>query len=267
MIFANGTSGTIGKHLGAAVVGLTSDLVDFGQEKELLAYPLEDWKLIHLAGVVGAVTVDSDLSHSRRINIDATTSIGKFALAHGVQKFVYVSSSHVYAKSDEDLMESSLLDPISNYAQQKLKAECLLQEIFQDEPDRLCIVRVFSILGWGMPGFTLGGAIERVINNPSDEILRESLSERDFMTPYSIAQTLLRIANEDRADGIINLCTNKGTRVMDAAIRMARLKGIELAPHNFEMAQSANPRIVGDNTKLISLFPDLNLGWNPTLST
>ena len=165
------------------------------------------------------------------------------------------------------MLETSLLEPVSNYAKQKLGAEEALQEIFSDELDRLCIVRVFSILGWGMSKFTLGGAVERVIDNPLDEVLRESLSERDFLTPCSIARILLKIANEDSANGVINLCTGKATTVMDAAIKMAKSKGVELTLDNFEMTRSSNPRIVGDNTKLLSLFPNLNLDWNPAIPT
>jgi nucleoside-diphosphate-sugar epimerase len=266
MIFANGTSGTIGSHLGDGVISLNNDLANQGQEIELSNHALNDWKLIHLAGVVGTGLVDSDLNHSRRINVEATASLGEFALKHEVNRFIYVSSSHVYEKSEGNLSESSPCNPVSNYAKQKLEAEARLQQIFAGSPERLCIVRVFSILGWKMPGFTLGGAVERVINDPEHEILKESLSERDFLTPKSIAQVLLQITKEDRSQGIINLCTGIATSVMDATLAMALIRGVILTPSNFEMTKSSNPRIVGDSSKLKKLIPDLDLRWEPELA-
>ena len=267
MLFANGTSGTIGQHLSNDVVSLKNDLANQGQELELGKHDLNEWKIIHLAGIVGAGLVDSDLTHSQKINVDAVASLGNFAFRNGVKKFVYVSSSHVYAKAEENLTESASCEPISNYAKQKLEAEVRLQEIFKDFPEKLCIVRVFSILGWGMPSFTLGGAVERVINNPKVEILKESLSERDFLTPKLIAQVLLQIANVDQSQGIINLCSGMANSVMDATLAMADIRGVVLTPSNFEMTKSSNPRIVGDNSKLKKLIPDLDLRWNPELAT
>jgi nucleoside-diphosphate-sugar epimerase len=261
MIFANGTTGTIGKHLSRDVHGLKNNLLDYGQEEELENYLLTDSSLIHLAGVVGADSVKQKLVHSRNVNVVATESLAKYCLHRDIGKFVYVSTSHVYAPSRGKLNEYSDVAPISEYAKQKLETEELLQQIFAKQPEKLCIVRVFSILGWNMPDFTLGGAIEKVINNHNEGVLKEALSERDFLTPYSVAGGLLRIASLPQATGTINLCSGQGISVRDAATEMAKTKGVTLGLHNFDLTTSPNPRIVGDNTKLVALDSSLDLKW------
>lgn len=264
MIFANGTSGTIGRFLPNSIVPLSRTLENQNQEHELARLITGNWSLIHLAGVVGAGLVDSDLKYSHEINVEAASSLGNFALKNGVSKFVYISSSHVYAKSELPIDENSAVGPSSNYAIQKLEAENRLINVFEKEPEKLCIVRVFSILDWGMPEFTLGGAIERVIADPSSQVLKESLSQRDFLAPYQIAKAIYDLIAIPQATGIINLCTGVGTTVRDAALRMAELLKVKLTEKNFELTESTNSKIVGDNSKLLNLSPHLKLVWSPS---
>ena len=261
MIFANGTTGTIGCHLLKDVHALNKNLIDRGQELELQDFKLGGSNFIHLAGVVGAGLVNKNLDYSRQVNVMSAISLAKYCLDHDISRFIYVSSSHVYAPSMDNLNEKSEIGPISEYAKQKYEAELGIQEIFSKYPERLCVVRVFSILGWNMPDFTLGGAIERVIQNPTSGLIKESLSQRDFLTPYTIAQALLVIAQLPSAFGVLNLCSGEGMSVKDASKEMARKRGVFLEERNFELTSSQNPRIVGDNSKLKSLNANLDLKW------
>ena len=52
--------------------------------------------------------------------------------------------------------------------EQKLKAEQGISQIFNDSPEKLCIVRVFSVLDWDVADFTLGGGIKKLILPDSD---------------------------------------------------------------------------------------------------
>ena len=262
MIIANGTTGTIGKYLINDVIPLQSRLEEGAQETELEHIIKDDWSLIHLAGVVGPNNVDQDLHFSNKVNVESSLSLGHYAFNQGVRKFVFISTSHVYAQSQDKLIEHADLAPVSNYAKQKLDVELGLARIFSSRPTALCIVRVFSILDWNLPNFTLGGAIERAIRNPQVEVIGQSLSERDFLTPSLVAKGILEITKSEKTFGIINLCSGIGLRVIDVAQAMAAKKGVTLGSNNFDLSQPVAPRIVGDNSKFTEMFPNIDLRWD-----
>ena len=113
MLIANGAQGTIGKHLPKDTLSLGGDLATSEQLENFKSLKLEGSAFIHLAGVVGGPLVEKDVAYSERVNVEAVGEMGKTALACGLAKFVYVSSSHVYKSSSDSLTEESELGPIS----------------------------------------------------------------------------------------------------------------------------------------------------------
>ena len=162
------------------------------------------------------------------------------------------------------LTESSPTAPNNVYAEQKLEAEEEISSIFRDYPEKLCIVRVFSVLDWDVADFTLGGGIKKLTSDNSNFILNYGDDIRDFLTPHLIANTLISIANEARLTGIVNLATGIGITVKDAAKTMLEGSGYKLPANRIVSGSSDYPYVVGDNSKLKAALPDLNLKWNPS---
>lgn len=261
-IYATGVSGTIGKHFKNQVFAINSDLSD-PDLKNLPNIKTGDC-ILHSAAVVGPINVSKDLATSYKVNVNASKMLAKFAKNSDVSRFIYVSTSHVYALSNSLLSESSPTNPNNVYAQQKLEAEEEITSVFRDYPEKLCIVRVFSVLDWDVADFTLGGGIKRLSSNDSSFILNYGDDIRDFLTPNLIANTLISIANESRLTGIVNLATGIGTKVRDAAKVMLEGSGYKLPENRIIDGNSDYPYVVGDNSKLINALPNLNLKWNPT---
>lgn len=261
-VYANGLSGTIGKHISKKVSGLEGDLRKSDQFNKFEEISGEDLVFIHLAAVVGASLVERDISSSHQINVDAVERMGEIALGQNIKKFIYVSTSHVYARSNERISESYPLNPQSVYANQKMKAEDILLEIFREQPDRLLILRVFSILDWGMPEYTLGGAIEKLLTEPETRTLSNSDDIRDFLTPRNVANNLEEIAFNTSLSGVYNLCSSKGRTLKEAALSMAKFRSINLSNDCFKVNEKEVTKIVGDNNKLLSAYSKLNLNWD-----
>ena len=261
-VYANGLSGTIGKHISKKVSGLEGDLRKSDQFSKFEEICGEDLVFIHLAAVVGASLVERDISSSHQINVDAVERMGEISLGQNIKKFIYVSTSHVYARSNEKISESYPLNPQSVYANQKMKAEDILLEIFSEQPERLLILRVFSILDWGMPKYTLGGAIEKLLTEPETSTLSNSDDIRDFLTPRNVANNLENIAINSNLSGVYNLCSGKGQTLKEAALCMAKYKNINLSDNCFKINEKEVTKIVGDNDKLLSAYSNLNLKWD-----
>jgi nucleoside-diphosphate-sugar epimerase len=260
-LYATGVTGTIGKHLPADVIPVNIDLSS--SKEEFINVDFEnDSNLLHLAGVVGPSAVLKDIGYARSVNIEGTGYLAQEFLEKSDGIFYYVSTSHVYAPTSDLISESSPLSPANVYAEQKLEAETSLQRLFKLEARRLCIIRVFSILDWDVAPFTLGGAIRKLID--SDYILSYSSDVRDFLTPKSTAEALYEIATAQTESRIINLCSASGISVGEAAKKMLRESGFDVAEDKFSWESGPNPYVVGDNSRLKSLHPRLSLSWQPS---
>jgi nucleoside-diphosphate-sugar epimerase len=261
-VFATGVSGTIGKHFKDKVVALHYDLKNL----ELKCNPQLEKEdcILHLAAIVGSKNVSKDLKVSQKVNVELPKALAQFAKHNEISRFIYVSSSHVYARSDSSLTETSPTAPNNFYAEQKMKAEEEISLIFRDCPEKLCIVRVFSVLDWDVPDFTLGGGIKKLTSMNSNFTLKYVDDIRDFLTPSLIADTLIAIAKEASLTGIVNLSTATGITVKDAAITMLEGSGYKLPLNRIEFGNSDYPYIVGDNSKLRAALPNLILKWNPS---
>jgi len=262
-IFANGCTGTIGKHFSNNIKTLDGDLVNQDQKEKLREFCRDDLTFIHAAGVVGNENVERNLKISYRVNVIATEELAVMALAKGIKKYIYISSSQVYGSQyNANISESSALHPENTYAKQKKAAEDVLLKVFKYKPEKLLILRVFSVLDWGMPDYTLGSAIEKIIGDPENSTLRNSNNIRDFLTPKQVALNIETIATNHNISGIYNLCTGVGYTLKQAAILMSKQKNITLPNSCFESKINTFSRVVGNNLKLISSVNITNLKWN-----
>jgi nucleoside-diphosphate-sugar epimerase len=191
-IFATGTTGTIGRYLTNNVRSID---IELGHEFELPPelYESKDFAFIHLAGTVGVQAVSKNVELAHKINVTGTRLLAEKCVANGVRKFIYVSTSHVYKQSAHLLDESCETYPITKYAEQKRLAEIEVLDAFKDIPERLVVARVFSILDWGTPEFTLGGAVLKLLKGEVTS-LNSGLDLRDFLTPQKVASVLVEVA-------------------------------------------------------------------------
>jgi nucleoside-diphosphate-sugar epimerase len=262
-LYSTGLTGTIGKHLPDDLRAINVNLASNGPKFNELNLE-KDSNVLHLAGIVGPTEVSRDLQHSENVNIRGTKLLAKHFLDSCEGIFTYVSTSHVYAPSEGLISETSPLAPSNVYAEQKLQAEIELQNLFSLHPERLCIIRVFSVLDWDTATFTLGGGIRKLAEKSSDFVLNNASDVRDFLTPRAVAKALHEITTKQRISGILNLCSGVGTSVGSAAKRMLSEGRIEVDENRISWGNSSNPFVVGDNSRLISAMPNLDLIWKPS---
>jgi len=262
-ILATGTTGTIGRHFASKVEKLGIDLSKNIEIFESLPIRQSD-SILHAAAIVGPSVVSKNVEHARAVNVKGVRNLATIARNKDVSRFVYVSTSHVYAPSRDLLNESSLVAPGNIYAQQKLEAENEIFDVFKDAPERICIVRVFSVLDWDVSEFTLGGGIKKLAMGVPNYILSNADDVRDFLTPKSIAEALIAITLNDSLIGVVNLSTGKPRTIKEAARYLLERSGFDFPTESVQQGNSSFPYMVGDNSKLLSFLPTLDLSWNPS---
>lgn len=262
-IFATGVTGTIGRHFDSSVSPLKIDLS--GTLRSIKSFTFGDKNIvIHAGGIVGSNNVERDIDYAYQVNVLGTRNLAIAALNSDISKFVFVSSSHVYAVSNRKLHENSKVAPLSEYGRQKLQAEYEVSSVFEEFPNKLCIVRVFSVLDWDTPEFTLGNSILKLANGDSNSIIRNADDTRDFLTPKCVANALIKISYTKTLTGVVNLASGQGTTVLKAVQTMFGTSGKYLDLNQIRRGNSIVPYIVGSNKKLKSIIPQLNLSWNPS---
>lgn len=261
-IFATGTTGTIGQYLRNCARPMHIKLErDFELPTDLLASA--DFALIHLAAIVGERAVTKNIELAHQINVTATRRLAEKCIESGVKKFVYVSTSHVYRSSVNVLDENCETYPNTKYSEQKRLAEIAVLDAFKEMPERLVVARIFSILDWGTPEFTLGGAVLKLLNGEINNI-NSGLDLRVFLTPQKVACILMEVAKCDQLFGIVNICGSNPISIAEAVGRMLSESGRPDLIARVISETSSNPIIVGSNKKLLEALPHLELSWTPS---
>jgi nucleoside-diphosphate-sugar epimerase len=222
-----------------------------------------EFALIHLAAVVGEENVSTN-PDSNRVNVDFTVELGKQALGLKLSKFIYVSSSHVYGLSNSPSHEDSNCNPINSYGAQKLAAENGLRKVFKNQPEKLVIVRPFSLLDFGMPDFSLGGVATKIMNSTRPLEVNFSSDVRDFLDLETCANALYSLAVEKTGFQTYNICSGKPLTVKDALTKLALVNGNSLESVEFRDEHSIRPYQVGINDRFLAEHPSQKLKWKYT---
>jgi len=82
--------------------------------------------VIHLAAIVGDPACAEDDANALQINYAATRMMIEIAKGNGIERFLFASSCSVYGASDSLMDEKSETEPISLYAETKLRSERVL---------------------------------------------------------------------------------------------------------------------------------------------
>jgi nucleoside-diphosphate-sugar epimerase len=254
-VIATGMTGVIGRHLHELAIPLIVDLGDI-EQSDIVSEIRGSQGLIHLAGIVGEQKVTSNIEYSYSVNVKAVEVLAQMYHRYSTGVFVYVSSSHVYKPSVQLLTEVSEVGPISSYAKQKLQAEEKIKSVFKNDPERLVIVRLFSILGDGMPDFSLGGAIRRLAND-KQFVIHNCDDVRDFLSPKVAARCIFDIAQSGYLHGVFNLCSGNAQTVKEAIMSsLPPALHDEITPRLLS-GNSVNPILLGSNLKLLDQIPSI----------
>ena len=110
--------------------------------------------IIHLAARVHVMNENTcaSLDAYRTINVDGTLNLAKQAVAHGIKRFVFVSSVKVNGDRtiDKPFSALDLPAPIDSYGRSKLEAECALRKLSKETGLELVVVRPPLIYGPGV---------------------------------------------------------------------------------------------------------------------
>jgi UDP-glucuronate 4-epimerase len=106
--------------------------------------------VVHLAGLAGVRPSFADPARYARVNVEGTAVMHELAREHGVQRFVFASSSSVYGNATPlpAREDAPCIAPESPYAASKRSAELVASALCRRSPQMPCAaLRFFTVYG------------------------------------------------------------------------------------------------------------------------
>jgi nucleoside-diphosphate-sugar epimerase len=213
-MYLTGSTGSIGRHL-SYLKSLNLNLLDHKKKihEELMKCRPET--VIHLAAITNHKEIDKNPEHSKLVNVAGTKKLFDAFASSGGKKFVFVSSGHVYGKTDYGTFstETDNLNPLTAYAAQKAEVESYLLENSKESNVQILILRVFSVAGPDMANHYFAS---NVLNSQNFEPVQNALDVRDFL-PVSMAAKMIYTAAESLKvlPSILNVCSGIPVRIQE----------------------------------------------------
>jgi len=169
---------------------------------------------IHFAGL-SSLKCQIDKENCFKINYVATKNIiDQLNKINNKPFFIFISSCHVYKKSNYKLNESSKTKPESLYGELKLKAENYIKKNYKN----YCILRVFNIYGENQPqSFFIPDISKKIKNN---ELIKINKSIRDFIHVKAVARVIDFVIKK-RIVSTINVGSGNGHKLFSIVKKIA----------------------------------------------
>jgi nucleoside-diphosphate-sugar epimerase len=176
--------------------------------------------IIHLAGIAhSSLRTEAEKRRSYQVNVDGTRTVLNAALRHGVQRFVFVSTAHVYAaQSGLDIDESAPVAASSYYSFTKIEAEGLVREAAERGMD-VVIARPCLIYGPGVR-FNLDRMMRGIDHGYYFHISGRN-PMRSFMSVENAVRAMAHLTGRDVPAGTYNLADASPYSLIDFGNELA----------------------------------------------
>lgn len=201
---------------------------------------------IHLAAITDTNWCMNFPKECFLFNSEYSQKFYKAASVAQVDRFVFVSTSHVYDNSNKVPFDlNTPLNPASIYGKSKLNAEIKLLEQ-QNEDTKLSIARVFSVTGKNTRDHFLYQGLHRRAQNKDFSLIPGLENTRDFLDASTVMSELIRLARSVDFPALVNICSGKGKTIREIAKDVFSLYGFEKQIEKMHSPQEDSPtKIIG----------------------
>jgi len=172
--------------------------------------------VIHLAAMLGVKKTEDQKLGCMEVNINGTDNILNAAVAHGVKKFIFASSSEVYGEPDHNpISETQDTKGKTVYAVTKIAGEELTKGYNQKYPKLdYTIIRFFNTYGEGQVAqFVMAKWVRNVLEGQNPVVYGDGKQTRSYGHVDDVTEGVKRIIEDPNSNGnVYNL--GNSTQVM-----------------------------------------------------
>jgi UDP-glucose 4-epimerase len=187
--------------------------------------------VFHLAAVTSVPFSVEHPLETFQVNVDGTRNLLEACVNGGLKRFIFISSCAVYGDPMYlPINEEHPLNPISPYAESKLKAGRLCQEYHETYGLKTTVLRPFNIYGPRQTDGEYSGVIAKFVNQlragELPVICGDGLQTRDFIFIVDAVNAFLSALKSETAIGrVFNIGTGVPISINDLARLLCGLFG------------------------------------------
>lgn len=196
-------------------------------------------------------------------NIRTSVALADAAIAAGTRKFVGIGSQAEYGRYDRRIFESDLPRPNMLYGAAKLAANHLVAQRCGKAGVAFAWLRLFSVYGPGdNPNWLIPSTAASLMRG-SRPLCTKGTQKWDYLHIDDVAEGVLAVASNDRANGIFNLSSANAVEVRRIVemLRDIAAPGLDLTFGDIPFASDQIMHLEGDNRRLREAT-----GWNVRIS-
>ena len=216
------------------------------------------------------------------VNVEGTQNLIEMMKEFNCSTLIFSSTASLYKQSKEPVRETDVLQPLNNYARNKMEVEQLIRQ--NSDWLNAIIFRYFNVVGWSeeydssreieksnivpslirahMSGDKLkvyGNKYPITRKDPNDHTcVRDYIDVRDIANAYILALDYLKT---HKGQEVFNLGTKDGASVLEIIKAFIEANNIELDYEIVEPRKGDPAIVVADNQKAKEL-----LNWSPKYS-
>lgn len=223
--------------------------------------------VLHLAGIAGVRPSFDDPARYARVNVEGTAVVQDLAREHGIERFVFASSSSVYGNATPlpAREDAPAVVPESPYAASKRAAELVAASVCRNAPAMRCAaLRFFTVYGPRQrPEMAITRFMRAALAGEPITLFGEGSMRRDFTHVDDIVRGVLAALDVERAPGFREYNLGSG-----APIDLRTLVEAVAATAGVRVRVETAPVPLGD---VDATFADITrareeLAWTPRMS-
>ena len=238
------------KHLQDKIKVIEFDLDNLQSNKNYFSESGKPDLLIHLAWQ--GLPNYKEKFHLEK-NLPSHSAFLKNIVSNGLQNLVVTGTCFEYGMKEGCLSEEMESDPQNPYALAKDKLRKFLEELQKQNSFNLKWVRLFYMYGKGQNPNSLFSQLETALQK-GDKVFNMSGGEqlRDYLPIETVAEYIVKIALQNKINGIINCCSGVPVKVKTLVENYLKKnnKKINLNPGYYPYADYEAMAFWGDDKKL-----------------
>ena len=190
--------------------------------------------VVHLAAIISVTFSTENPAVTYDVNTSGTLKLLAASAGAGVKRFVFVSSCAVYGEPVFlPVTESHPTNPISPYADSKLKAEQHCLDFNQEDGLESVVLRFFNVYGPRHGLNDYNGVITKFIDNIKHDkpltIYGDGSATRDFVNVSDVVDAIVASMDSNKAAGeTIQVGTGKPTSINELAETLRKLANTQV---------------------------------------